>query len=491
MSIVSLAALILPLTNAAAITFPDSGAWYTGEYRNLFAERGHTEAEVKTFVDKAFNQFFFGDASSQSVYRTVSGDTSMAYIEAIDSKDVRTEGQSYGMIIAVMMNRQDVFNKLWKFAKNKMQFSSGAGRGYFSWQLQVSDFANRANGAAPDGEEYFVTSLYLADKRWGSGSGTADYLNYKQQADSILQYMIPGPARSGQGPMIDTNRAQIRFITNVEYTDCSYHLPAFYRLWGEFAGHHNQIWKRMADTSIAFLPRSWNQTTGLNPKFTDFNGKPMPAGTNSDNDAGRYATDAHRTPMNYAMDWSWFKSDSVIVSQTRKLLDFFYGKGVDKYTQSYDLDGTAQSSYPPGEGQIGANAVAVLASNNDRDYAFVDALWNKPMITGQWRYYNGMIQLMGIIHTAGMFKAYGSPGMLRTSGLSNKSSSAKFHTRLHGRELSIEGLNQGVVRLLDANGREISRSTATASGTANFRLPRCGLWFVDAGQAGHLSLVAP
>lgn len=481
----SIAAVLASQLASAAITFPDSGAWYTGRYRNLFAERGHSETEVKTFVDKAFNQFFFGDASTQSVYRTVSGDTSMAYIEAIDSKDVRTEGQSYGMVIAVMMDRKDVFDKLWKFAKNKMQFTSGAGRGYFSWQLQVSNFASRANGAAPDGEEYFVTSLFLADKRWGSASGTGNYLNYKEQADSILQYMIPGPARSGQGPMIDTNRAQIRFITDVEYTDCSYHLPAFYRLWGAFAGHHNQIWRRMADTSIAFLPRSWNQTTGLNPKFTDFNGKPMPAGTNSDNDAGRYATDAHRTPMNYAMDWSWFKSDPVVVTQTKKLLDFFYGKGVDKYTQSYDLDGTAQSSYPPGEGQIGANAVAVLASDNDRDYAFVDALWKKPMITGQWRYYNGMIQLMGILHTAGMFKAWGSPGLTRSTGLSTHGSTASFGVFQQGRTLTLEGA-RGSVRLLDPQGRTQAWSVGSM-----LEVPNGGLWIVDGGPQGRKTILVP
>ncbi|MEN9307242.1 MAG: hypothetical protein RL173_1174 [Fibrobacterota bacterium] len=487
MSIVSLVASLLPLTSSAPIAFPDSGAWYTGRYRNLFVERGHSEAEVKTFVDKAFQQLFFGDASNQAVYRVMTSDTSKAYIEAIDSKDVRTEGMSYGMIIAVMMDRQNVFNKLWKFAKQNMQFSSGDGRGYFSWQLTGTNFTTKAGGPAPDGEEYYVTSLFLADKRWGSAAGVANYLNYKQQADSILTYMLPG--RSGQGPMIDTARAQILFIPNVTYTDPSYHLPAYYRMWGAFAGHHNSLWNRMADTSIAFMSRSWHSTTGLNPKFTTFDGAPMPSGTNNDAAANLYSTDAVRTPMNYAVDWSWFKSNPVIVTNTKKLLNFLYGKGVSSYSQEYALDGTSKSQYGTSEAQIGANGAAVLASDDDRDYAFVDALWNKPLASGQWRYYNGLVQMLGILNASGTMKAYGSPGMLKVAGAKSAASRPTFEASLVGRNLSFGGIDGTTVRLMDANGREVSR--VVSNGSTSIALPHAGLWVLDAGATGSRVIVVP
>lgn len=485
MSMISLVAALMPLVDGAAIAFPDSGAWYTGKYRNLFVERGHTEAEVKTFVDKAFNQLFFGDASNQAVYRVMSNDTSKAYIEAIDSKDVRTEGMSYGMIIAVMMNRQDVFDKLWKFAKQNMQFTSGDGRGYFSWQLTGTNFTTKAGGPAPDGEEYYVTSLYFADKRWGSASGVANYLNYKQQADSILSYMLPG--RSGQGPMFDTVRAQVLFIPNVTYTDPSYHLPAFYRMWGAFAGHHNALWNRMADTSIAFMSRSWHSTTGLNPKFTTFDGAPMPSGTNNDAAANIYSTDAVRTPMNYAMDWSWFKSDPVIVTNTKKLLGFLYGKGVSAYSQEYALDGTSKSQYTVSEAQAGANGAAVLSSDDDRDYAFVDALWNKPLATGQWRYYNGLVQMLGILHASGTFKAYGSPGLTKISAVGSAPNTQTFRADLAGRNLSFVGLDaNSTVRVFDLRGQQVVG--ALEAGSAKFTLPHAGLWVIDAGAAGRRTI---
>jgi oligosaccharide reducing-end xylanase len=388
------------------------------------------------------------------------------------------------MIIAVMMNRQDLFDKLWKFAKQNMQFTSGEARGYFSWQLTGANFTTKAGGPAPDGEEYYVTSLYLADKRWGSSPGVANYLNYKQQADSILTYMLPG--RSGQGPMFDTVRAQVLFIPNVTYTDPSYHLPAFYRMWGAFASHHNALWNRMADTSIAFMSRSWNSTTGLNPKFTTFDGAPMPSGTNNDAAANLYSTDAVRTPMNYAMEWSWFKSNPVIVTNTKKLLSFLYSKGVSAYSQEYALDGTSKSQYTVSEAQVGANGAAVLASDNDRDYAFVDALWNKPLATGQWRYYNGLVQMLGILHASGTFKAYGSPGMTGIPTSSSRSTAADFRVDLKGRNLSIRGLGEASVGVFDARGRGLAGSSGEQS--VDFALPHAGVWVIDAGAAGHRTI---
>lgn len=471
-----------------AMAWPAQGAWYTGVYRNLFVEIGKTPAEVDAKVDAAFEQLFFGDASTEAIYRTVGTDE--AYIEDVNNKDIRTEGMSYGMIIAVMMDRQDVFDKLWRFTKNKMQIKSGAGRGYIAWRLPLSNLNQPANGPAPDGEEYFVSALFLADKRWGSGTGVANLLNYKQQADSLLHYMIPGPARSGQGPMIDTTRAQILFIPNVTYTDPSYHLPAFYRMWGEFAGHHNQLWKRMADTSIAFLPRSWHPVTGLNAKYTTFEGVPMQSGTNDDAESDIYATDAHRTPMNYAFDWAWFKSDTSIVIHVKKLLSFFYAQGIETYKQSYTIAGESKSKNSTSESQIGANAAAVLASDNVRDFDFVKALWKQPMSSGQYRYYNGMIQMLGLLHVSGKFKAYGSPGM-NGAGIGNRAvKPVGFSVRITGKELSLGGLT-GNVRLLDASGREVRRVDATRSGSAKLTVPHAGLWVLDAGANGSRTIAIP
>jgi len=45
-----------------------SGAFTTGQYRNLFVEGGHPAEEVTNKINAAFQQLFHGDPASQAVY---------------------------------------------------------------------------------------------------------------------------------------------------------------------------------------------------------------------------------------------------------------------------------------------------------------------------------------------------------------------------------------------------------------------------------------
>ena len=37
---------------------------------------------------------------------------------------------------------------------------------------------------------------------------------------------------------------------------------------------------------------------------------------------------------------------------------------------------------------------------------FVEALWNTPVPSGQWRYYDGMLYLLGLLHCSGEFRIW-------------------------------------------------------------------------------------
>ena len=37
---------------------------------------------------------------------------------------------------------------------------------------------------------------------------------------------------------------------------------------------------------------------------------------------------------------------------------------------------------------------------------FVEALWDTPVTTGQWRYYDGMLHLLGLLHCSGEFRIW-------------------------------------------------------------------------------------
>lgn len=72
-----------------------------------------------------------------------------------------------------------------------MQHQEGPYKGYFAWSCKT-DGTRNAQGAASDGELYFVTSLIFASNRWGNDTG----INYLKEAQNIrLQH-----AEGGNGP---------------------------------------------------------------------------------------------------------------------------------------------------------------------------------------------------------------------------------------------------------------------------------------------------
>src|SRR5437868_2411136 len=82
-----------------------AGAAAAGQYRNLFKEYlGKTDTEIDARLQAAWRQLAEGDPDSQRLYYPVAGD--MAYVPDINNNDVRTEGLSYGMMIAVQLDRQ-------------------------------------------------------------------------------------------------------------------------------------------------------------------------------------------------------------------------------------------------------------------------------------------------------------------------------------------------------------------------------------------------
>jgi oligosaccharide reducing-end xylanase len=167
-------------TPIPALTKPLEGI----TYRNLFQEYlGKSDAEVQEKLHAAWQQLFYGADDYQRIYYPVSAD--MAYIEDIGNNDVRTEGMSYGMMIAVQLDKKAEFDRIWKWTKTYMYQTDGPYKGYFAWHCSTDGKQLAANPAS-DGEEWFVTALFFASARWGNGQGI---FNYKLQAQAILDTM--------------------------------------------------------------------------------------------------------------------------------------------------------------------------------------------------------------------------------------------------------------------------------------------------------------
>src|SRR5512143_2341547 len=132
-------------------------AFYSGKYRNLFLEAGYSKTDIDKKINKAYYDVFEGP---NAVYFQV--DDSMAYVSDVKNHDARTEGLSYGMMIAVQLDKKEVFDRLWRWTKKYMQHQGGARDAYFAWSVNPTTGKHNAEGSASDGELYFITALLFA-----------------------------------------------------------------------------------------------------------------------------------------------------------------------------------------------------------------------------------------------------------------------------------------------------------------------------------------
>ncbi|HZY25729.1 MAG TPA: glycosyl hydrolase family 8 [Bacteroidales bacterium] len=387
----------------------NEGAWKTGKYRNVFLEAGYNQADIDAKLAKAYFDVFEGP---QKVYFEV-GD-SMAYVSDIKNHDARTEGLSYGMMIAVQLNKKDVFDRLWRWSKAYLQHQSGPREGYFAWSINPQTLKHNSEGSASDGELYFITDLLFASNRWGNNTG----INYYAEARRILDAMWAKNGTGGIRNLINAEHKQITFTPDnfgYNWTDPSYHLPAFFEMWAEYAKDgREQFYRDCADTARMFLHRACHPVTGLNSDYTEFSGAPkstqwMPA-------AFRY--DSWRVPMNIAMDYSWFAKDKVWKQDyARHIQNFLSGKGINTFEDQYNLDGSLPDfilqagGYKKLRHSLGLIATAASASimgTQEKSWKFVDALWNaklEPYPDGYFDpYYDGLLYLFSIMHLSGNYQ---------------------------------------------------------------------------------------
>lgn len=396
-------AIVTP-TVLPSTPIPIKPAFETGLYPNLFKDYlGKSDEEIQAKINAAWDQLFYGDKATERVYYPVGED--MAYISDIANEDVRSEGMSYGMMIAVQLNKKEEFDRLWKWAKTYMYQTDGGYKGYFAWHCKTDGTQLAANPAS-DGEVWFITALFFADGRWGSGEGI---YNYRAEAQSILNVALHTDELGGDlaTNLFDPETKQVVFVPqlgrNSQFTDPSYHMPHFYELWARWAEKDNEFWKEAVTASREYLPKSVHPETGLAPNYSYFDGKPY-----DDEYNGNFRYDAFRVGANVGMDYVWFRPSDWHVEQSNRLLSFFASQGLDDYKAEYLLTGEPQVGHRS-SGLMATNAVAALAADREIGEPFVQALWDQALPTGQYRYYDGMLMMLGLLQVSGNFRIY-EPG---------------------------------------------------------------------------------
>jgi len=363
---------------------------------NFFSKLGKTDEQVKERVYNDFEEVFFG---GERIYHEETKDgVEYGYMVDTGNNDVRTEGQSYGMMIAVQLDRRDVFDRIWSWTKRYMLITEGENPGYFGWSANQDGTLN-STGPAPDGEEFFAMSLLFAHNKWGGQS-------YLDDANNILHAMITNPQ-----PMFNPDNKLIKFVPNMEISDPSYHLPHFYELYARWGDQrHAVFYKEAAKASREYWKKCCHPDTGLSPEYAEYDGTPHNLRNHH-----LFYSDAYRTGANIALDSAWFGGSDWHRQQATAILNFFANP--EKLNTVFHIDGTPAK---PEEQVVEANggvagvlhplgfaatlATSSMVVDNPAGRYYLQKLWDSKPRTGGRRYYDNLLYMFAIMALGGYYR---------------------------------------------------------------------------------------
>lgn len=369
---------------------------------NIFEQIGKTPSEIEAKLDNAFSKLFEGNPDSERICFDKSADE--AYIVDIGHSDIRSEGMSYGMTIAALLKKKDLFDKLWNFTKRYLKNTSGPLAGYYSWQVSPKTFTMMDPGPAPDGEEYIAAALIFAAKNFNCDT-------YREEAIQLINDMAHKPCEADVRTMMDINAKLPRFspMKGNDFTDPSYNTVAFYRMYEKESA--DSIWGTIAKSSIEYLKKATHPETGLAADYSEFDGTPKSTPWYKESDC--FSGDAWRVIWNLGLDAAKI-ADNISknecdenlkqtqeweVATIQKILHFFEARR--PYLADMRVDGSAfpREAREATGGLIAMNAAATigLPSGDPLIKPFAEDLWNMDVPTGTWRYYDGLLYMLALL----------------------------------------------------------------------------------------------
>ena len=345
--------------SSATTTIPGNGCTPPAQYADLFVSLlGETQAQSQAKVTAAWSQLF-NPSNANTIFYNGPG-TGEAYVEDVADNAVRSEGQSYGMMIALQLNHQTEFDELWTFVKNHMWKSGNT----IAWQTSTSGSVT-GSGGAPDGDEWFAAALVFAHYRWGDTSGKYDYGSEAQKTLDLVRTTDISPTQY-----------LVRYFTGTDGngTDASYMLPAFYQTWACFDTANADFWNKVLTTTRAWLQTAAGSTGNIGDQ-SSFAGQT----TNSGGD------DKLRTVANFMSDYNFFDADP---------FEATYASEYATWVSSNNNGSTAM---------LACNALLGFGLPASTGKAWVQKLWSAAIPTGTYRYYDGALYTIALLHVSGTF----------------------------------------------------------------------------------------
>ena len=285
-----------------------------------------------------------------------------------------SEGTAYGMILAVAMNDEALFDDLWRYEQLFLDSN-----GLMNWEISPdgSGPTGEGTGAATDADEDMAFALLWANERWGSGSALTDtYRNLGlKQIDLIWQHEVDPSRGDALGP-------GDQFSNGASVVNISYFAPAYYRLFGAASGKTSD-WNGVVESSYTILAASLNSgnknaTNGLVPAWSTPAGVPQAPNSSLPTD---YQLDSCRTPFRIGQDYCWY-GEPRAKAYLAKISSFYTSVGASHIVNGYNLDGTPNPTNPTvqqsaafvGPAGVGAMSDATFSLLRDQSYAGVATL---------------------------------------------------------------------------------------------------------------------
>jgi endo-1,4-beta-D-glucanase Y len=313
-----------------------------------------------------------------------------------------SEGIGYGMLIAVYMNDQNLFDNLWKYEQHWTDAS-----GLMNWYIAADGggLGPNGSGAATDADEDMAFALVMADRQWGGqGSLGMPYAQYAlRQIQDIWKAEIQDSKLPKPGEWGGWNTVNI-----------SYFAPSYYRVFATLDPGHpwSQVVQTVYDTiAYAVTAANGNQSNGLVPAWCDdSHGSPCtPVDEGIANDTG-YQYDACRTPFRIGLDWCW-NAEPRARAYVALTSSFFTPIGAANIADSYGLEGTPRPQHPGGHsaafvGPAGVGAMSSTAYQSLVDGAYSGVATLTYLAGGT--YYEDSWTVMSLLMMTGNFLDYTS-----------------------------------------------------------------------------------
>jgi oligosaccharide reducing-end xylanase len=390
-----LPALLLLIGCSSVDVVGSRGDTIPAKLPNILEKRINTPlSTVNEQVNAAFMQLFFGDPGTEAVYRD-QGDGS-AYIEDIYHGDVRTDSMGYGMMVAVQLGEQEVFDKLWTWTKENMQNKSGPTADLLNWNCKKTG-DDCISASSTDAMSIITTALFLADSRFLELEH-----DYEDDANALLDAMVKIEERNegivdGVVNSFDLEEALPRAGSSTPHAavPVDYLMPAFYEIWAERRPEERDFWHRAAANSRDLLSRVSAPETGLYPGTVYYTGTPVPGALD-------YTSTTSRAHLNIALDHLRNGPHEWVAQHNEVLLDFFLTQGMDAYVVEYSLSGEPLVTFNTAAHRSMV-ALAAGTTLKQRHDAFLQALVDQSTPSGTFRYYDGMMHLLSLLVLSGQF----------------------------------------------------------------------------------------